>query len=94
MCCRLVCLALQCLPAAPKNEQPAPKPVVPSPSPKPDINADVTGDEDAKPTPSPTPKDLENELTCGDAGREEAAAVAISQAIATTGARCACLRLS
>jgi hypothetical protein len=39
----------------------------------------------AAPKPSPTPKDLAQELTCGDAGREEAAAVAISQAIATTG---------
>jgi hypothetical protein len=44
----------------------------------------ITGNNDT-PKPSPTPKDLENELTCGDAGREQAAAVAISQAIATTG---------
>ena len=36
-------------------------------------------------TPKPTPKDLAQELTCGDAGREEAAAAAISHAIATTG---------
>jgi hypothetical protein len=45
----------------------------------------VTGGNNVAPKPSPTPKDLENELTCGDADREEAAAVAISQAIATSG---------
>jgi hypothetical protein len=45
----------------------------------------TVGGNNVVPKPSPTPKDLENELTCGDADREEAAAVAISQAIATTG---------
>jgi hypothetical protein len=48
------------------------------------VIGNIEGEKNA-PKASPTPKDLENELTCGDADREEAAAVAISQAIATTG---------
>lgn len=74
---------------SPKPATPSPSPIVvvaPSPSPSPIINGKITGNEEEvqPPTPSPAPKKLVDDLTCGCA-RAPAAAVAVAQAIATTG---------
>lgn len=94
-------LPLQCLPATPTGQHPLAHnepnvPVIDNTAnnsgeeeqlPPPPIEDPAPEEQPEAPIPSPrmTSEDLAQELTCGDAGREEAAAVAIAQAISTTG---------